>query len=63
MSPERVHPDAKTVARIRNGVNGPANARVVGRYVGDGLSGSETEDELPPMSDLESDSGASTSSG
>ena len=29
----------------------------------DGLSGSETEDEIPQMSDLESDSDASASSG
>ena len=51
------------MARIRDGVNGPTNARVGGSYVGDGLSGSETEADLPPMSDLESDSGASASIG
>ena len=61
--PERIAPDAKTVARIRGGVGDPANARFGGSYVDDGLSGSETEGEIPQMSDLESDSDASTSSG
>ena len=51
--------DAKTAARIKQGTSDSSHARVAGSYVDDGLSGSETEGDIPQVSDLDSDADAS----
>ena len=53
-------PDPKTVAGIKQGTSDSSHARVAGSYVDDGLSGSETEDDIPQVSDLDSDTDASS---